>query len=296
MPPFFFVRGTQTDKADERTSGGYVYDKPVIFFEDFVLYAALAGVCIALAAGPLGCFVVWRRMAYFGDATAHAAILGVALALAFDAPIIVGVLITAIAMAILVSVARGTSLAVDTLLGVAAHSSLAIGLVAVSLTPGRRIDLEAYLFGDILSLTRSEVGLISFGCLVILVIIIWRWNEMLTAILNRDLAVAEGKQPDRERLLLSLILAVFVAVSLKIVGALLITAILIIPAASARVFAQTPERMAGVASFLGGVSVLSGLAVSIEVDTAAGPTIIAVATFIFLTAQSFSALFKKHWN
>lgn len=254
-----------------------------------MIYAALAGVGVALAAGPLGCFVVWRRMAYFGDATAHAAILGVALALALDAPVIIGVLIVSLVMAVLIFAARGASLAMDTLLGVASHSALAIGLVAVAVAPGRRVNLEAYLFGDILSLTGLDVILIWIGALCVLAMLCWRWNSLLTTTLNRDLALAEGWKPDRESLILSLTLAVLVAVALKVVGALLITAMLIIPAAGARAVSSTPERMAVLAAVFGAVSVLAGLVISFEIDAPAGPAIVVVASFFFVIAQGRSA-------
>ena len=125
--------------------------------DDFLVRAALAGIGVALAAGPLGSMVVWRRMAYFGDATSHAAILGVALALATDLPIGVGTLFVALLMAATVSTLAARGWAMDTTLGVLAHSALALGLVAVSFVPGARLDLSAYLFGDILAVSRSDL-------------------------------------------------------------------------------------------------------------------------------------------
>ena len=256
-----------------------------MILDTFLLSALAAGVGVALAAGPLGCFVVWRRMAYFGDATAHAAILGVAIALLSSLPIFLGVLIAALAMAFMVASRREGGLAMDTLLGVAAHAALALGLVAVSLVPGRPPDLEAYLFGDILSLFPSDLVVIWAGSLTILGILIWRWNAMLMATLNHDLASAEGLNPDRERLILALTLAILVAVAIKVVGALLITAMLIIPAATARSLGSTPERMAAIAAGLGVLAVVSGLALSMTTDTPAGPSIVAVAAAFFAGFQ-----------
>lgn len=258
--------------------------------DDFLLYALAAGIGVAIAAGPLGCFVVWRRMAYFGDATAHAAILGVAIALLSDLPIFLGVLIAALAMAVLVARRRESGLAMDTLLGVAAHSALAVGLVAVSLVPGRPLDLEAYLFGDILSLAPSDLLVIWMGAAAILGLLVWRWNAMLMATLNHDLASAEGFSPDKERLVLALTLAVLVAVAIKVVGALLITAMLIIPAATARSLGHTPERMAVVAAGLGILAVIGGLALSMTADTPAGPSIVAIASAFFAGFQGLRAL------
>ncbi|MEM7505477.1 MAG: metal ABC transporter permease [Pseudomonadota bacterium] len=249
--------------------------------EDFLIRAALAGFGVALAAGPLGCFVVWRRMAYFGDATAHAAILGVALALGFSISIFVGVLTVAIVMALSVSALDGRSFAMDTLLGVAAHAALALGLVAVSLTSGPGIDLEAYLFGEILTVGTRDLAVIWGGAGLVLALLCLRWSGLLTATLSPELAFANGIDPARERLILTLALAIVVAVALKVVGALLITAMLIIPAATARALARTPEAMAVIASIAGMVAVLVGLRVSYLWDTPSGPTIVVAASMMF---------------
>jgi len=254
--------------------------------DTFIFYALAAGFGVALAAGPLGCFVVWRRMAYFGDATSHAAILGVAFALLSDTPVIFGILLAAVAMALAVAFQREAFLAMDTLLGVAAHAALAFGLVIVSLVPGRPVDLETYLFGDILSLTPKDLIIIWLGVGCVLGVLIWRWNDLLLATLNYDLASAEGLNPDRERLILSLTIAVLVAVSIKVVGALLITAMLIIPAASARILSLTPEKMAVYATILGGFAVYCGLYMSASIDTPAGPSIVTVAAATFAALQT----------
>lgn len=254
--------------------------------DDFILMALVAGVGVAVAAGPLGCFVVWRRMAYFGDATAHAAILGVALSLLTSAPIFLGVLVAALAMALAVSMRQERGLATDTLLGVAAHGSLALGLVVVSLTPGRPVDLEAYLFGDILALAPVDIAIIWAGALVVLGILIMRWPALLMMTLNDDLASAEGLSPERDRLLLSICLAVLVAVAIKVVGALLITAMLIIPAAAARSLVRTPEQMAVVAACLGIVAVIAGLSLSLSIDTPVGPSIVVAIAALFVAIQT----------
>ena len=261
--------------------------------DDFLIRAALAGVGLTLAAGPLGCFVVWRRMAYFGDATAHAAILGVALALAFSLSIFAGTLGVALLMALTVSTLAGRGWAMDTTLGVLAHSALAFGLIAISFVHGVRVDLEAYLFGDILAVSRSDLVFIWTGATLVLALLAWRWSALLTATLSEDLAQASGLNPARERLVLTLALAVVVAVAIKVVGALLIAAMLIIPAAAARSFARTPEAMALFAIMIGAASALGGLFASLHFDTPAGPSIIAVAAVIFAAAVSFGALRQR---
>jgi len=254
-------------------------------FDDFLVRATLAGVGVAIAAAPLGCFVVWRRMAYFGDATAHAAILGVALSLALSTSVFTGALAVALIMAVTVSALTGRGYAMDTLLGVLAHSALAFGLVAVSFLKGVRVDLDAYLFGDILAVSKSDLTVIWSGAVLVLALTTWRWSALLTSTLNPDLAYASGIDPKREQLVLTLGLAIVVAVAIKVIGALLIVALLIIPAASARPIARTPEAMAVFAALIGAISALLGLRASFLWDTPSGPTIVCVAAVLFLSTN-----------
>ncbi len=252
--------------------------------DDFLVRAGLAGVGVALAAGPLGSFVVWRRMAYFGDATAHAAILGVALALALELPVVLGTLILAafVGWAVAALAARGR--AVDMSLIVVAYGALAAGLVAVSLAGGGRVNLEAYLFGDILTVTTGDLKVVWGGAILVVALLLWRWSALLTSTLNEDLASAAGLDPARERLVLTLALAVVVAVALKVVGALLIGAMLVIPAAAAQSLARSPEAMAVMAVVAGVLSVLGGLAASYRLDTPAGPSIVVAAAVLFVAS------------
>jgi zinc transport system permease protein len=258
--------------------------------DDFLVRAALAGVGLSFATGPLGSFVVWRRMAYFGDATAHAAILGVALALATDLPIGLGTLAVALLMAVTVATLAARGWAMDTTLGVLAHSALALGLVAISFVHGARTDLSSFLFGDILAVTRGDLVFIWGGSALVAGLLVWRWPALLTATLNEDLASASGLNPDRERLVLTLALALVVAVALKVVGALLIAAMLIIPAAAARGLARSPEGMAALAVLIGAVSSIGGLQLSLWQDTPAGPSIVATAALIFAGVAVFGSV------
>ncbi len=249
--------------------------------DSFILRAALAGIAVAIAAAPIGCFVVWRRMAYFGDATAHAAILGVAMSLAFSQSVFAGTLVVSVLMAYLVSSLSSREYAMDTLLGVLAHSSLAFGLVAVSFLPGVRIDLNAYLFGDILAVDSTDLIQMWVGAVLVTALLAWRWSALLMVTLNPELAYASGLKPRREQLALTVSLAVIVALAIKVVGVLLITAMLIIPAAAARPLSHTPERMALIAVAIGVFAALSGLLTSFQLDTPTGPTIVCVAAVLF---------------
>ena len=250
--------------------------------DDFMVRATLAGIGVALAAAPLGCFVVWRRMAYFGEATAHAALLGVSLSLMFEFSVFLGAIFVSLLMASLVTLTQGRSLFLDTLLGVVGHMSLATGLVIVSFISGVRIELMAYLIGDILSVSKSDLLLIWIGLVIVLVLLFWRWSALLLCTLNEDLATSSGLNPKRESYALTIGLAIVVAVGIKVVGVLLIISMLIIPAASARSLVSTPEKMALFASVIGVLSAVLGLNASYVFDTPTGPTIVCMASIIFI--------------
>ena len=258
---------------------------------DFLIRATIAGLGVAIIAAPLGCFVVWRRMAYFGEATAHAALLGIALSLAIEMPIFAGTLLAALLMAFTVSQLSGRGLASDTLLGVSAHAGLALGLVVASFLSGVRIDLMAYLFGDILAVSINDLYTIWIGAIFVLLLIYWRWSPMLVSTLNEELAYSNGINPKREKLILTIALAITVAVSIKVVGLLLISALLIIPAAAARNISNTPEFMVISTAVVGIVSAITGLQVSYFFNTPPGPSIVCVSLTFFLILST-----KKLWT
>ena len=253
--------------------------------DDFLIHAALAGIGLSIATGPLGCFVVWRRMAYFSDATAHAALLGVALALAFSLPTFLGVLMAAIAIAFASTLSFNRVIATDTILGVIAHSGLALGLVAVSLTASTRLDLMTFLFGDILAVGLHDLLFIWIGAGVVSGLMVWRWRTLLATTINADLAFASGINARSEQTFLMLALAMTVAIAIKVVGALLIGAMLIIPAAAARGLVKTPEMMAFTAIFIGILSTLAGIGASYIWDTPTGPSIVTVTAAIFILTR-----------
>lgn len=259
--------------------------------DDFLIRALVAGAVIAIAAAPLGCLVVWRRMAYFGDATSHAGLLGVAVGMALGLPVILGVVVLAAIMALMVTFAtRRGRYAVDTVLGVFAHSALAIGLVAASLLPGVRINLTETLLGDILRVQWGDIYVIAAGAAMILAIMIWRWRGLLNATLHPDLMVAEGGSITQDRLIFTLTLALFVALAMKLVGVLLITAMLILPAAAARPLSRSPEQMVVLAAIIGLLSVGGGLWFSWITDAPTGPSIVAVSAALFAITNVMQGL------
>ncbi len=259
-------------------------------FDDFFVRAVLAGVGVALVAGPLGCFIVWRRMSYFGDTISHAGLLGVALALLFDVNTMIGVFAVALAVALaLLFLQRRGQLPTDALLGLLAHSTLAVGLVIVAFMTWLRIDLLAYLFGDILAVSKGDLAAIYAGGAAIVSGLVWIWRPLLAETVSAELAQAEGLQPGRMRVLFMLLIAAVIAIAMKIVGVILISALLIIPAATARRFAATPEQMAFMAAGAGALAAAAGLAGSLAFDTPSGPSIVVAALILFLLS-----LLAKH--
>lgn len=250
---------------------------------DFLFNALLAGLALALVAGPLGSFVVWRRMAYFGDTLSHSALLGVALGLMLDVSPTLAVTVGCLLLAVLlVTLQQRQPLASDTLLGILAHSTLSLGLVALSFMPDVRIDLMGYLFGDLLAVSRTDLAWILGGSALVLALLVPLWRPLLAITVHEELARVEGLPVAAIRLALMMLVAVVIAVAMKIVGVLLITSLLIIPAAAAQRHARTPEQMAGGASLLGLLAVCAGLALSWYKDTPAGPSIVVAAAALFL--------------
>ena len=254
--------------------------------DDFILRALLAGLGVALVAGPLGVFILWRRMAYFGDTLSHSAILGVALGLLFSINISVGILLSTVTVALLLVLSqRQMKLGNDSILGIMAHSALSLGLVLMSFVEGVALDINTLLFGDILSVSWNELLLIALGVLLVLSLLLFIWKPLLSLTVHEELARIEGVNISLVSAVYTLLIAILVAVAMKIVGALLITALLIIPAATARQFSKTPERMALVSVLFGVMSVLLGLGASFVWDTPAGPSIVVSATSLFVFSQ-----------
>ncbi|AHK44598.1 MULTISPECIES: zinc ABC transporter permease subunit ZnuB [Ensifer] len=251
--------------------------------DDFFVRALIAGIGIAVMAGPLGCFVIWRRMAYFGDTMAHSALLGVALSLLLDLNLMVAVFIVAAAVSILLLfLQRRGALSTDALLGILSHSALSIGLVIVAFMTWVRIDLVGFLFGDILAVSESDIDIIWGGGILVIFAIVYLWRPLLASTVNPELAEAEGMKPERARLFFMLLMALVIAIAMKIVGILLITSLLIIPAATARRFATSPEIMAVLASVIGALAVTGGLFGSLHWDTPSGPSIVVAALALFV--------------
>ena len=236
-----------------------------------------------MLAGPLGCFIIWRRLAYFGDTLSHSALLGVAIALLLELNITFTVFIISVGVALLLLLLqRQARLSSDALLGLLAHATLAVGLVVLAFMSWVRVDLMGFLFGDILAINKADIITIWCGGFAVLTALALIWKPLFAATVNYEIAVAEGLKPDRANFFFMVLMAAVIAISMKIVGVLLITALLIIPAATARRFATTPETMALIASIIGSVCVWLGLEASLHWDTPAGPSIVVAALLGFI--------------
>ena len=253
---------------------------------DILLYALLAGYGVALLAAPLGCFVVWRKMAYFGDTLSHSALLGVSIGLMLEINMNLAVIISSLFLAvILTGLQERQRIASDTLLGILAHSTLSIGLVAVSFSDNVRVDLMSYLFGDLLAIGITDLYWIFGGGLFILMVLAWFWKPLLSLSVHSELAQVEGVPVRRLKLLLTVLIALVIAVAMKIVGVLLITSLMIIPAATAQRLSKTPEQMVVISAIVGMIGVSCGLEVSWCFDSPAGPSVVTATFLLFLISQ-----------
>jgi zinc transport system permease protein len=253
--------------------------------DEFVLRALIGALLLAAMLGPLGAFTVWRQMAYFGDTIAHSALLGVAVALLTGGalPMTLCIFAVAVLVALLLSrFARDARFHADTLLGILAHGTLAFGVLLVALSRNIRVDINAYLFGDILAISWNDVMVLAGLALVILALLRWQWKPLLMVTIDPAIAQVEGVKVARSQQLLTLMLAAVIAVSIKLTGVLLITALLIMPAAAARYLARSPLQMALWGSVLGCAAVVSGLFASLKIDAPSGPMMVVMAAVIFV--------------
>ena len=258
--------------------------------DDFLIYALAAGIALALVVGPLGSVVVWRRMAYFGDTLAHAALLGIALAVAAEQLPMAGVSLIGVLIAVILFwLEKQRNLSTDTLLGILSHSTLALGLIVLSViqSQGFNINVMSYLFGDLLAVDGFDL-LLMYGSVIVILLVFSRILSPLISIsVNEELARVDGVAVEKVRFIFMIMLALVVAVALKVVGILLITALLIIPAATARLFSRSPKQMVLISVLLAVVSVVLGLYSSLNWDFPAGPAIVVSASFLFFVSRVF---------
>ncbi len=258
--------------------------------EPFVLRALVASLVLAIVAAPLGCIVLWRRMAYVGETLAQSSLLGVAFGLALNLDLTLSVILAAVVAAlILIWFGQQKLLALDSVLGLMHHAALAMGVIAITLLKGPSIDLMGFLFGDVFAVTNDDLVWVLVGGGLVLAVMVALWRPLVRVSLHEDLATAEGIDPRFVRGAFDILLAVTIAVAMKIVGILLVMAFLIVPSVAARPLASTPERMAIIAAIVAMLGVFGGLYASLMVDVPGGPSIVlamsALAVMSLLAAR-----------
>lgn len=260
---------------------------------ELLIPSLITGIALSFITGPLGCFVVWRKMSYFGDTLSHAALLGISFGFLLHINPFYSVIFVIILLAVcLVVLETQQKLAIDTLLGILAHSSLSLGIIVISLMSNIRVDLMGYLFGDLLAITFTDMYLIILGVICVMIVLFFYWNKFLFITVNEELAYTNGINIIKTKLILTLLLALTIGLSMKFVGALIITSLLIIPAATARSYAKTPEQMAILAIIVGIFSVIGGLMISVYYDTPTGPSVVIVNALLFILAKSLGFVWR----
>jgi zinc transport system permease protein len=267
--------------------------------DDFLIRAMIGAGLLGAAAGPIGCIVLWRRMAYLGESVAHLGLTGVAAGILLGVSPLIGVVVLAI-LAALVMARAGESarglIPSGTIIGIVGHVGLALGFVLLATMDTVRADLLGYLFGDVLALSTSEIIWIAAASAGLLVAIAVLWRPLIALSINRDIAIAEGTRHRLADTAFLVLVAILVALGLKIVGALLIVALILIPPAAARAFSRTPEAMAVLSAFLGAASAPLGIELAWMSNAPAGPSIVLAAAALLsvsLVMQPIAATFLR---
>lgn len=245
--------------------------------DPFLVRAFAAGLGVAVLSAPLGCLVVWQRMAYFGETVAQASLIGIALGLGFQLDLTASALgVSALMGLLLVILARQSLVPMDSLLGLLAHAALAVGVIATAVVRGPPVDLLGYLFGDIFAVSSADLWWVYGGAALALGSLAWLWQPLLSMAVHEELAAAEGVRRGLVKGAFVVLLALAIAIAIKVVGILLAIAFLIMPAAAARPLSATPERMALLAAAIAAAGVVAGIQFSVSFDIPGGPAIVLV--------------------
>jgi len=258
--------------------------------DDFLYRATLGAAMLGAAAGPIGCFVLWRRMAYLGESVAHMGLLGAAIGLLMGVSPLIGVSALAIISALLMARADNGLIPAGSFVGIVGHAGLALGFILLATMETVRTDLLGYLFGDVLALSNMDLVSIALAGTAIVLGTVFFWRGWLMMTVNADIARAEGRTNRFAEVAFLVLVAVLVAVGLRVVGALLIVALIIVPPAAARPLARTPEAMAIIAALIGAASAPLGVAASYWKDIPTGPSIVLAAIAIFLATTLFARI------
>jgi zinc transport system permease protein len=264
-----------------------------LIVDDFLWRAGLGASLLAAACGPIGCFILWRRLAYVGESVAHMGLLGAALGLLIGVNALLGTAVLAVVAALVMARASDRSIPAGTFVGIVGHMGLALGFVVLAMLETVRADLLGYLFGDVLALSTTDLLVIAAVSLGVLAGTALLWRPLLMAAAAGPIAAAEGRSSRLVQTAFLVLVALLVAFGLKVVGALLIVALLIIPPAAARPFARTPEMMAVLAALAGALAAPLGLAASLSFDAPAGPAMVLAAGVLFALSAGAARLLKR---
>ncbi|PIE45176.1 MAG: zinc ABC transporter permease [Gammaproteobacteria bacterium] len=263
------------------------------FFDpnDFIGQAVWALLFLSLLTAPMGCFMVWRKLSYFGATLAHSALLGAILGLITGIGVLAGVIGFTVVLAVVLSFwLNHRLLAGDTVLGMIAHLSLALGILAVSMMDALRIDLMVYLLGDVLSISRHMFYATVALSLTGLVLTMMYWRGFVNLTIQPDIALVEGYSVQTLELIFTLVLAMTIALGMLSIGVLLIVAMLIIPAATARLFSHSLLQMVGLAWLFSMIAIVSGMLLAYYCNLPAGPLIVVVTGGIFVMVNALRLL------
>jgi len=261
------------------------------WLDDFMLRSVIAGLIMVTIAAPMGCLMVWQRLAFLSDTLGHAAVLGVGLGLLLEVTPIFGVL--AVALLIVFALNRvnsfNTALS-ETTLAIISHTGLAGGIILVGLLPSQSVNLEAILFGDLLATTTVDLILLLVTTVLLLLVLRHHWRSFVAVSVSREIAQAEGVEVRKIQLLMYIMIALLVAVMMKVMGVLLIAAMLVIPTTSARLFSRSPEQMVLISGLYGLGALVGGITTSFHLDWQTGPAIVVSATFLLLVTLGITRL------
>jgi zinc transport system permease protein len=265
------------------------------WLDDFLVRSVIAGLIMVVIAAPMGCLMVWQRLAFLSDTLGHAAVMGVGLGLLLEVTPVFGVL--AVALLIVFSLNRVNSFnsaLSETTLAIISHTGLAGGIILVGLLPAQSVNLEAILFGDLLATTSADLIRLLITTVVLLLLLLHHWRSFVAVSVSREIAQAEGIEVRKVQFLMYIMIALLVAVMMKVMGVLLIAAMLVIPTTSARLFSRSPEQMVAVSAFYGLGALVGGISSSFQFDWQTGPAIVVSATMLLLITLAITRIFKSH--
>ncbi|MFT7086926.1 MAG: zinc transport system permease protein [Rickettsiales bacterium] len=258
-------------------------------FEPLFIKALIAGIGVAIALAPIGVFVLWKKMAYFSDAISHSAIFGLAIATIIAVSPMYGIVLCAVIFCFLMFIIGKQNLySIDSIIGITSATLLSIGMILLAFFPSE-IELEEYLFGDLLNLENYQITIIyAAAALVVLAISLW-FKKLLLSTINPDLAKISGIKTENLELKFLLLTAIIVACLVKIVGIFLITSMMILPAAIGRNFSKTPTHMIFLSLAFAIFSIVGGLFFAVFFNLPSSPAIIGFSALILI----LSILSKK---